>query len=30
VPSIAPAGPPRRLRSMFVNGIKELPVRYRP
>ena len=30
MPSIAPAGPPRRLRSMFVNGIKELPVRYRP
>jgi cholest-4-en-3-one 26-monooxygenase len=30
MPGIAPAGPPRRLRSMFVNGIKELPVRYRP
>jgi cholest-4-en-3-one 26-monooxygenase len=30
MPEIAPAGPPRRLRSMFVNGIKELPVRYRP
>jgi cholest-4-en-3-one 26-monooxygenase len=29
MPGIAPAGPPRRLRSMFVNGIKELPVRYR-
>jgi len=30
MPDIAPAGSPRRLRSMFVNGIKELPVRYRP
>jgi cholest-4-en-3-one 26-monooxygenase len=30
MPGIAPAGPPRRLRSILVNGIKELPVRYRP
>jgi cholest-4-en-3-one 26-monooxygenase len=30
MPGIAPAGRPRRLRSMFVNGIKEMPVRYRP
>jgi len=26
---IAPVGEPRFLRSMFINGIKELPVRYR-
>jgi cholest-4-en-3-one 26-monooxygenase len=30
MPDIAPTGPPRGLRSMFINGIKELPVRYRP
>ncbi|HWH28134.1 MAG TPA: cytochrome P450 [Mycobacteriales bacterium] len=29
MPDIAPLGPPRGLRSMFINGIKELPVRYR-
>ena len=29
MPDIAPLGPPRMLRSMFINGIKELPVRYR-
>jgi cholest-4-en-3-one 26-monooxygenase len=28
MPDIAPLGPPRMLRSMFINGIKELPVRY--
>ena len=28
VPGIAPAGEPRRLRSAWINGIKELPVRY--
>jgi cholest-4-en-3-one 26-monooxygenase len=30
MPDIAPTGPPRTLRSMFINGIKEIPVRYRP
>ncbi|HET8604488.1 MAG TPA: cytochrome P450 [Marmoricola sp.] len=30
VPDIAPAGEPRRLRSAWINGIKELPVRYVP
>jgi cholest-4-en-3-one 26-monooxygenase len=30
MPDIAPAGEPRRLRSNFVNGIKELPVRFAP
>ena len=30
MPDIAPLGPPRTLRSMFINGIKEIPVRYRP
>lgn len=30
MPDIAPLGEPRALRSMFINGIKELPVRYRP
>jgi cholest-4-en-3-one 26-monooxygenase len=30
LPDIAPAGTMRRLRSMFVHGIKTLPVRYRP
>ncbi len=29
MPDIAPLAPPRMLRSMFINGIKELPVRYR-
>lgn len=29
VPDIAPAGPPRRLRSGWLNGIKEMPVAYR-
>jgi len=30
MPSVAPAGPARRLRSAWINGIKELPVRYAP
>jgi cholest-4-en-3-one 26-monooxygenase len=30
MPSIAQAGPERRLRSPWINGIKELPVRYQP
>ena len=30
MPHIAPAGPARRLRSAWINGIKELPVRYVP
>jgi cholest-4-en-3-one 26-monooxygenase len=30
VPGIAPAGPVRRLRSNFINGIKEMPVRLQP
>ncbi len=29
MPDIARAGEPRRLRSAWINGIKELPVRYR-
>jgi cholest-4-en-3-one 26-monooxygenase len=29
MPGIQPAGPARRLRSGWLNGIKELPVRYR-
>jgi len=29
MPDITRLGPPRMLRSMFINGIKELPVRYR-
>jgi cholest-4-en-3-one 26-monooxygenase len=29
MPGIRQAGPPRRLRSPWINGIKELPVRYR-
>jgi cholest-4-en-3-one 26-monooxygenase len=29
VPDIAPVGPPRRLRSGWLNGIKEMPVAYR-
>jgi cholest-4-en-3-one 26-monooxygenase len=30
MPDIAPLGEPRTLRSMFINGIKEIPVRYKP
>jgi len=30
MPDITPTGSPRALRSMFINGIKELPVRYTP
>jgi cholest-4-en-3-one 26-monooxygenase len=30
MPDIAPLGPPRPLRSMFLNAIKELPARYSP
>lgn len=30
MPDIAAAGDTRRLRSMFINGIKAFPVRYRP
>jgi cholest-4-en-3-one 26-monooxygenase len=30
MPDIEPAGQPRRLRSNFVNGIKEMPVRFTP
>ncbi|MCA9680217.1 MAG: cytochrome P450 [Kofleriaceae bacterium] len=30
MPDIEPAGPARRLRSNFINGVKELPVRYTP
>ncbi|MGH9094104.1 MAG: cytochrome P450 [Acidimicrobiales bacterium] len=30
MPGIAPSGPARRLRSGWLNGIKALPVRYRP
>jgi cholest-4-en-3-one 26-monooxygenase len=30
LPDIAPAGPPERLRSTFIGGIKHLPVRYTP
>jgi len=29
LPDIAPTGPPRRLRSGWLNGIKEMPVAYR-
>ena len=29
IPDIAALGPPRRLRSAWLNGIKDLPVRYR-
>ncbi|HMV75991.1 MAG TPA: cytochrome P450, partial [Microthrixaceae bacterium] len=29
IPDIAPAGPQRRLRSGWLNGIKEMPVAYR-
>jgi cholest-4-en-3-one 26-monooxygenase len=28
MPDIRPAGAPRRLRSAWLNGIKELPVHY--
>jgi cholest-4-en-3-one 26-monooxygenase len=28
MPDITRAGPPRRLRSGWLNGVKELPVRY--
>ena len=28
MPNIRPLGPPRNLRSMFINGIKEIPVSY--
>jgi linalool 8-monooxygenase len=28
LPDLTPAGPPRRLRSNFINGIKELPVTF--
>src|SRR5262249_23147695 len=30
MPDIAPAGAARRLRSNFINGIKELPVSFTP
>jgi cholest-4-en-3-one 26-monooxygenase len=30
MPDIAPTGPPRALRSMFLHAIKGLPVRYVP
>jgi cholest-4-en-3-one 26-monooxygenase len=30
MPDITPAGPARRLRSNFINGIKELPVQFTP
>lgn len=30
MPDITPAGEPDRLRSMFINGVKTCPVRYRP
>lgn len=30
MPDVAPIGQARPLRSMFINGIKELPVRYTP
>ena len=30
LPDIEPAGPARRLRSNFINGIKEMPVRFTP
>jgi cholest-4-en-3-one 26-monooxygenase len=30
LPDMALAGPPRRLRSNFINGIKHLPVRFTP
>jgi len=30
MPDIQLAGQPRRLRSNFINGIKEMPVRFTP
>ena len=30
MPDIERIGEPRTLRSMFINGIKEIPVRYAP
>jgi cholest-4-en-3-one 26-monooxygenase len=30
MPGMTLAGPPRRLRSSWINGIKALPVRYHP
>ncbi len=30
MPGLEPAGPPRRLRSNFINGIKQMPVRFTP
>jgi hypothetical protein len=27
---VALAAPPRRLRSTFINGVKEMRIRYRP
>ena len=30
VPDIHTTGEPRRLQSMFINGIKELPVAFTP
>ncbi|HZE31344.1 MAG TPA: cytochrome P450, partial [Actinoallomurus sp.] len=30
MPDIRPAGEARRLRSNFINGIKEMPVRFTP
>jgi len=30
LPDIELAGPPQRLRSNFINGIKHLPVRFTP
>lgn len=30
LPEIEPAGPPERLRSRFINGVKHLPVRFPP
>ena len=30
MPDIELAGPVRRLRSNFINGIKEMPVRFTP
>ncbi|MGZ6807519.1 MAG: cytochrome P450, partial [Mycobacteriaceae bacterium] len=28
MPDITQTGPPRALRSMFINGVKQLPARY--
>jgi len=30
LPDIELAGPPRRLRSNFINGVKHMPVRFTP